>query len=274
MIEIEDLKRSNYLLKEDAMKTSMKKDKDSAMIFQSNIIILLFENLILSFTKKKYVVRLLLTTICLLFHITLSAQNSNDSDIEQSSNLIFNGQRHKLGLNVSYGFQNLSQILKDSKGVNSSGQGLHVDYTYKVTLFQIEYYYTVLRKKSFSLEILVQPQYNLSQYKINNNDIKDMTGYELGLNAGLLARKSFFKDLLSAYLSLSSGPHYISNTPMRQANGFIFSDNLFGGLNIKVSKNIYVDLRTGFRHLSNAGLKQPNGGINTLMLGGGFFVTL
>ncbi|MBM3441042.1 MAG: acyloxyacyl hydrolase, partial [Bacteroidetes bacterium] len=63
-------------------------------------------------------------------------------------------------------------------------------------------------------------------------------------------------------------------TPTRQARGFIFSDNAFGGVNLKCAKHTWIDLRIGFRHISNAGLREPNGGVNNLMLSGGFIFDL
>ena len=81
-------------------------------------------------------------------------------------------------------------------------------------------------------------------------------------------------EVLYLYGLISSGPHYVSGTPERQADGFIFSDNLLLGLNVKLFEKIYLDLRSGFRHISNAGLNHPNGGVNDLVLNGGVFINL
>lgn len=125
------------------------------------------------------------------------------------------------------------------------------------------------------MELITQPhQYNLTKYRPVDrvDDLKD--GYEFGVNVGTLFRKHVYKDVLNVYVSLSIGPHYVSGTPERQANGFIFSDNLFTGLNIKVFNNFYLDLRAGFRHISNAELMSPNGGLNDIMVGGGILLNL
>jgi hypothetical protein len=68
------------------------------------------------------------------------------------------------------------------------------------------------------------------------------------------------------YAGLSTGPHYVSDAPRRQAPGFLFSDNLIAGLNYAASKVLVLDFRFGARHISNANFKEPNGGVNNLIL--------
>ncbi|HUR30281.1 MAG TPA: acyloxyacyl hydrolase, partial [Saprospiraceae bacterium] len=67
-------------------------------------------------------------------------------------------------------------------------------------------------------------------------------------------------------------PHYINTVTERQAQGFIFSDNLTFGLRKQLPsrKNNYeLNIQYRFRHISNAGLSYPNKGINNgfLILG-------
>ena len=69
-------------------------------------------------------------------------------------------------------------------------------------------------------------------------------------------------------------PHYVSGTPQRQVDGFIFSDNFLIGLNEKLLENTYIDFRSVFRHISNVGLNHANGGVNDLVLSGGVFLNL
>jgi hypothetical protein len=68
---------------------------------------------------------------------------------------------------------------------------------------------------------------------------------------------------------ISSGPHYVSAAPHRQSNGFVFSNNLSAGVNLRLYKNLYADLRTGIRHISNAGIKIPNAGVNDMTINEG-----
>jgi len=140
---------------------------------------------------------------------------------------------------------------------------IDIDRDYEAHLFQFQYYWSFLRHKSFGLEAVGQPQVNFAKFRTVSESINTI---EFGLNIGLLFRFNFFKERLSVYGLISSGPHFISKTPRRQANNFIFSDNFFGGINYRISSRLYVDIRPGKRHVSNLDLQFPNGGINTFIL--------
>jgi len=142
-----------------------------------------------------------------------------------------------------------------------SQAGINVNYNYQVDFFLLQYSRFLKRQKDFEFKLLIQPQYNKTRLK-DAIESSFQKGYEFGVNYGLLIRKKILRDFLLGYSCLSLGPHFVSKTPDRQSNGFIFSDNLFVGLQIKVITNTYLDLRIGFRHISNASIKKPNGGIN------------
>lgn len=173
-----------------------------------------------------------------------------------------NSSRHLAGFMVGYGDQNTSLA------------SLDVNYDYRVMLFQAQYHYILVPKKTWDLQIVVQPQYNITKFKPVNYLDDKTSGSEFGLNAGLQIRKTIFKNLLSCYFLVSSGPHFVSGTPTRQSRGFIFSDNFFVGTNIKLKENVLLNMRCGYRHISNLELKQPNGGVNNLIYGGGLLFTL
>ena len=182
----------------------------------------------------------------------LPTSDANEMQQKSSSQKFTSvNSRHKIGFMTSYGSQDF----------------IGVPYDYRVSFFQAQYYYTLLQKKTWSLEVLVQPQYNTTRYRHID---KTENGYEVGVNAGLLVRKELIKDDLNAYIFLSSGPHYISGAPQRQVPGFIFSDNLFVGLNTKIAPGLDLDLRSGFRHISNANFKKPNSGVNNFIFSIGF----
>ena len=151
---------------------------------------------------------------------------------------------------------------------------LPIDYSYTLWFFQMQYYYALHSRKHWGIELLTQPQYNITNFKILENTGDYTKGYEYGINIGILLRFNFFNDFMSIYGFASTGPHYIPKTPIRQAEGFIFSDNFFGGFHIRLVKNMFFDIRAGFRHVSNAGIEKPNGGINTHVISGGFMVNL
>ncbi len=224
--------------------------------------------------------KIYLTVVALLFISinTLLAQDSN----------LFNDSKHRIGFIAGFGEQNVDQLFSEinernamkirnyliSIGINPDEAGLGVRYDYQVVFFQLQYYWAFLRRETWGLDLLIQPQYNLTKYRYIDNVPDELNGFEFGVNAGLLIRKNIFKDFLSIYAFISLGPHYVSGTPQRQSKGFIFSDNFFIGLNIKLFKNTYLDLRPGFRHISNASLTHPNGGLNDFVISGGILINL
>ena len=218
-------------------------------------------------TPSKKASNIYLIIVSLLF---LSTSNLKAQDLH-----LFNNSKHRIGFNTAFGFQKrLIPVSNLAGGITFEEAGLNVKYKYEVSYFQAQYYYSFLRRKTWGLDLLVQPQYNQTTYRILNTDSEEIKGYEFGVNLGILIRKNIFKDFLSLYACASLGPHYISGAPQRQSKGFIFSDNIFAGSNIKIYKNTYLDFRYGFRHISNAGITKKNGGVNDLFISLGFLINL
>jgi len=170
-----------------------------------------------------------------------------------------------------------AQKVNDRIGIvigRGTQKGMRVNYRYHLVVLPLpEYQRPILQKNAWSLDVLIHPQFNLARLRPIDNVPELKNGIEFGLNCGLIARYRSLQQL-GIYAGLSAGPHYVSATPTRQARGFIFSDNAFGGVNLKCAKHTWIDLRIGFRHISNAGLREPNGGVNNLMLSGGFIFDL
>ena len=187
-----------------------------------------------------------------------------------------------------FGGQNVDQLLSEinekdikkirdhllSKLENTDAPGLNVSYDYQILFFQLQYYWGFLKWEKWGLELLVQPQYNLTKFRNVDKIADEINGYEFGVNAGVLIRRVLIEEALYLNGLISSGPYYVSGTPQRQADGFIFSDKFLIGLNVKLLENIYFYFRSGFRHFSNAGLNHPNGGVNDLVLSVGVFLNL
>ncbi|MEN8788396.1 MAG: acyloxyacyl hydrolase [Flavobacteriaceae bacterium] len=152
--------------------------------------------------------------------------------------------------------------------------GMVADYQYDVIYYQLQYHRILHNWHKTSLELLIQPQYNRTNFIYGDNEFHNSHGYEFGLNVGFLFRRYIAGESVSLYMLISTGPHYASSVPFRQSSGFMFSDNLFLGITFKLDDNIYLDLRPGIRHLSNAGFKRPNGGINNIVINGGLIVGL
>jgi hypothetical protein len=188
----------------------------------------------------------------LLFSFTAMAT------ITGQNGLLFNGSKHKIGLMTGFG----EQFSRENR------------YYYHPYFIEIQYSYAILRKNLWGLEILAQPQYNITSYTKDEFTSTLLKGHECGLNIGFLLRSNFCSDKISLYAAASSGPHFVSGVPDRQSRGFIFSDNLFVGVNALICRNLYLDLRTGTRHISNAELKHPNGGLNNFIYKAGFILML
>ena len=184
-----------------------------------------------------------------LFAVVLLCLNN----VTAQENTLFNNTKHRFGLNIGFGGQSL----------------LHVNYDYDVAIFQAQYFYAFHRRKIWGFDLLVQTQYNKTRCECSEDGSDRVPGNEFGLNAGILIRVNALHDLLSFYAFVTSGPHHISGAPDRQCNGFVFSDNFFAGINIRLFKNVYLDFKTGFRHMSSAGITSPNGGINNFLISGG-----
>jgi hypothetical protein len=146
------------------------------------------------------------------------------------------------------------------------------NYYYHVTFYELQYYRTIKQQPMYQFDLLIQPQYNVSRYGLYPESVPldYLDAYEYGLNVGLLYRRNWGGGPLSYYVSLSTGPHYVSGTPYRQISGFLFANNLAAGLNLKLYKGLYTDVRFGLRHMSNAGTRLPNAGVNNLVFKEGF----
>lgn len=115
------------------------------------------------------------------------------------------------------------------------------------------------RKKDF-LAWYAEPQFNLAKASsTNKGDIDCEYGINLGIRNYVKINEGFY-----FYQMLGSGPHYISAVIGRQANGFIFSDNLALGTFLRLNKrDLFLNVQYVQRHISNANLKAPNGGVNS-----------
>ncbi len=158
-----------------------------------------------------------------------------------------------LGLQSGYGFQN----------------GLGVLYHYEVFFLKFKTIHTIYESEKWAIQVVPQPQFNISRYKVTNNSAKTDQGIEFGVNIGFAIMRSFDAGLTGLYFMAGAGPHYVSGVPERQAPGFIFSDNVALGFTRLLSDRLALDLSAGFRHISNASLKRPNGGVNNLVVMGG-----
>jgi hypothetical protein len=115
-------------------------------------------------------------------------------------------------------------------------------------------YFSGLKNHSGTLSVFLEPQINPV--------VNPQTDIELGVGIGLQYLHPVVGNL-SIYALGSVGPHYISVTTTKQANGFIFADTVGAGLYYYLTKDSAINAGYRFRHMSNANLADPNGGIDT-----------
>ncbi len=191
---------------------------------------------------------LLLLLFCLL--PTTYSQETEDSTLEASTFQKIMKSQDRLGFLFAYGGQ----------------EGLQVAYEYRVIFFQPQVYFLLWEKPKWRLDLLAQPQVNLTRFKPVNDQDRRAYGYEYGLNLGAEITYRLLPQKLTFYALMSAGPHYVSGVSERQSPGFIFSDNWLVGLRYRLSSRYWLDFRPGFRHISNAGLRDRNGGVNNSVL--------
>lgn len=189
--------------------------------------------------------KILLLPFFLFFSISLAAQGS-----------FFNNTHSKrIGFNLGFSPKPLNDLLLD------------IPYDYQLYLFQFQYSHGLRKKRAWQFDVLVQPQWNHTAFRKTDNAPELTNGVEFGVNAGIFCEHWFGEDKIGIFACLSAGPHYVSGTPDRQRDGFIFSDNLFVGVHVKIAPHCWLDIRPGIRHISNANLKIPNRGVNNAILG-------
>ncbi|MHB8260671.1 MAG: acyloxyacyl hydrolase [Bacteroidia bacterium] len=119
----------------------------------------------------------------------------------------------------------------------------------------------ITKKKKIDFEIFAEPQFNIVilSRKNGENSIYQEAGINIGYQPILHLNK-----FVSVYTYISAGPHYFNTPTIRQAKGFVFSDNMGAGCWFHLPKNFYINAMFKIRHLSNANTRYPNKGINTI----------
>ena len=147
---------------------------------------------------------------------------------------------------------------KTAGGITGFGNSVNTDTRYQPIFFagDFSWSFTKVPKKKVFLAWYFEPQFNLV---ITPRPIDIEFGTNLGIRNYVRINENFL-----LYQMIGSGPHFITAEVSRQANGFIFSDNLAVGSFIRLNKrDLFMNLQFRIRHISNAGLQSPNGGIDT-----------
>lgn len=140
-----------------------------------------------------------------------------------------------------------------------------VDGGYKPLLIQANFRFPLIKNNGLHQATLyVTPQFNpVLPIPGNNNFL-----FETGVNLGI-AYEFYIPNAAILFIGGGVGPHYININTDKQANGFIFSDNVFAGVHQILNPNWMLTYQVKYRHISNAGLQQPNNGIDNMFVGMG-----
>lgn len=139
-------------------------------------------------------------------------------------------------------------------------------YRYQVYLFHVSHQRPLWKKGATAVEMIFMAQVNPTRFKKEDSQPDFISGLEYGVNVGALIRRPAFRNRHSIYGMISSGPHYVTDAPVRQKEGFMFCNYFAAGLTLCDKQRVPVDLRLGLRHISNLGINEPNGGINNLFV--------
>jgi hypothetical protein len=147
------------------------------------------------------------------------------------------------------------------------GESLPEGPSYAPTLIQGNLRIPLLTNETrHQLTLLVQPQFN----PVGNLPGQPQFTWEAGVNLGLAYEYLIHENVGILYAGAGIGPHFINVETSQQANGFIFSDNLFVGMHQFVgNRSWFLTYELKLRHISNAGLQNPNAGIDNVFLGFG-----
>lgn len=163
------------------------------------------------------------------------------------------GNRERLGIHLGYGSQRFGRLYHTNS------------YSYEVLFFHLSYDWRIASGRHSGLFAVFEPQFNRTRLKDNTHTVPT-PALEFGLSCGFQYNISLLADHSRIYLGLQSGPHFISDSHPRQAEGFIFASSLYVGNSLRISDVLFFDLRFGTRHMSNAGIEEPNRGINTFFI--------
>ena len=182
---------------------------------------------------------------------------------QASASIIYSQATHKQrGVAFSYYDQKIGDTDLDK------------DYLYRSMALSVAQNQRLFSFPIVSLSADFQTQLGATSIAEERNSEFLTRGIELALLLGLNVELSIVPKVWWLYFGGSIGPQFISNAPMRQNTGFIFSDSVYVGSRFGFSQNKQLDIKAGLRHQSNAGFSRPNGGLDSIFLSVGLFSKL
>lgn len=151
----------------------------------------------------------------------------------------------------------------------------HKDYTYTTDTYKLQAFYDIGKWKSFNFELIVQPQIQVIQHQLLNEQFvlpseedylekraefttpktMHLYAFELGF---IIKRQILTK--LDFLVTLGLGLATIDTRTERLAKGFTFLENASLGLSYKLLNKTSLYLGSNVGHVSNFDTKTPNTG--------------
>lgn len=152
------------------------------------------------------------------------------------------------------------------------------DYDYSTNTYKAQAFYELANWKSLDIELIVQPQIQISQHQLLNKwyvtpdqdnveekiaeftQLKSMNLY--GVEFGFATKKQLLKKV-EVQATISLGFNYIDTRTERLAKGFTFNENFSLGFSYEIFSNSFLYLGSNvFGHVSNLDFNLPNDGYN------------
>ena len=151
------------------------------------------------------------------------------------------------------------------------------DFTYTTNTYKIQAFYNLGNWKSLSFELIVQPQYQILEHQLINEqyvlpseenyqekrteftNAKTMHLYAFEL--GVVIKKTLLKKL-DFLVTIGLGLATIDSRTERLAKGFTFIENGSLGVSYKITKKAFLYLGSNVGHVSNLDFQTPNAGFS------------
>ena len=153
------------------------------------------------------------------------------------------------------------------------------DFTYVTNTYKLQAFYNLGTWKSLDLELIVQPQYQVLQHQLINEQFvlpseenfaekrtefttpKTMHLYAFEL--GFVMKKELLKKL-NFLVTIGLGLATIDTRTERLAKGFTFIENGSLGVSYKITSTTFLYLGTNVGHISNLDYQIPNTGFSVI----------
>jgi hypothetical protein len=151
------------------------------------------------------------------------------------------------------------------------------DFTYATNTYKIQAFYNVGSWKSLDFELIVQPQYQVIQHQLINEQFvlpseenykekrtefttpKTMHLYAFEL--GFVIKKTLLKKL-DVLVTLGLGLAATDTRTERLAKGFTFIENGSLGFSYKITNTTFLYVGSNIGHVSNLDFQSPNAGFS------------